>query len=308
MLHESVQFAMYQSQTTFHVVMVASEIDTPAPRIAIADLRTLDGIDQSVTLAQGEVQTGIHAWTAQHIVQQEQWHATRVVVAKGLDAQHDVSLVVGGLRFDVRGLRDDGRRTTQNQTAFHYSFIVHTPFEHLHHAVEVDVAIDEEDGVVGMVVTLGETTGVERGELLHLLARTQDVMTQRMPTEDQVFELVVNQFGRRVIITLYFVADDVDFTFYLVLGIFTAKNNVAKQVDSPRKVFALDSRIEHRIFLVGKGIQVASHTLQTIQDLQGRAPMGSLKRGVFAKVGQSFFAWCLMTGSGIDADATINHW
>ena len=55
MLHEPVQFTTYQSQTTLHIVMVASEIDTPATRIAIADLRALDGIDQSVALAQREV-------------------------------------------------------------------------------------------------------------------------------------------------------------------------------------------------------------------------------------------------------------
>ena len=55
MLHEPVQFTTYQSQTTLHIVMVASEIDTPATRIAIADLRALDGIDQSVTFAQRQV-------------------------------------------------------------------------------------------------------------------------------------------------------------------------------------------------------------------------------------------------------------
>ena len=101
MLHEPVQFTTYQSQTTLHIVMVASEIDTPATRIAIADLRALDGIDQSVTFAQRQVQTGIHAGSAQQVVQQEQRHASRVVVTKGLNTQHDMSLMVGSLRFEV---------------------------------------------------------------------------------------------------------------------------------------------------------------------------------------------------------------
>ena len=95
MLHESVQFAMHQSQATFHIVMVAPEIDTPATRITIADLCALDGIYQSVAFAQREVQAGIHARTTQHIVQQEERHATWIVVAEGLDTQHDVGLMVG---------------------------------------------------------------------------------------------------------------------------------------------------------------------------------------------------------------------
>ena len=37
-LHKSVEFAMHQSQATLHVMMVASEINAPTARIAIADL------------------------------------------------------------------------------------------------------------------------------------------------------------------------------------------------------------------------------------------------------------------------------
>ena len=50
-LHESIQFTVHQSQTAFHVVMVTPEIDTPTARITIANLRTFDSINQSVTLA-----------------------------------------------------------------------------------------------------------------------------------------------------------------------------------------------------------------------------------------------------------------
>ena len=44
-LHESVQLTTYQSQATFHVMMVTTEIDTPTACVAIADLRAFDGIN-----------------------------------------------------------------------------------------------------------------------------------------------------------------------------------------------------------------------------------------------------------------------
>ena len=53
-----------------------------------------------------------------------------------------------------------------------------------------------------------------------------------MILEDEVFELIVNQFGRRVVIAFYLVTDNVYLVFHLVLGVFTVKNDIAKQVDS----------------------------------------------------------------------------
>ena len=55
MLHHAVQLAVYQAQTAFHVVMVATEIDAPTARVAIAGHRTLDGIHQAVTLTERQV-------------------------------------------------------------------------------------------------------------------------------------------------------------------------------------------------------------------------------------------------------------
>ena len=132
-------------------------------------------------------------------------------------------------------------------------------------------------------------------------------MTQRMSTEDKVLKLVVDLFCRRVVVALDLVADDVDFTFYLMLGLFAAEDDVTKQIDSPGKVFALYGRIEHGVLLVGKGVEIASDTLQVIEDLQGRTTTRSLERRMFAKMGQSLLARCLMTGTGIDAYAAVNH-
>ena len=151
---------MHQSQTTLHIVMIASEIDTPTTCVAITDLRTLDGINQSIALAQRQVQASIHARTTKYVVQQEQRHALRVVIAESLDTQHDVGLMVGRMRFDVRGLKNDARGPRDDARGL-CSVLVHTPFEHFDHTAEVDVSIDKEDGIVGAVVALGKPSGIE---------------------------------------------------------------------------------------------------------------------------------------------------
>ena len=63
LLHQSVQLTAYQSAATFHIMRVATEIDTPAARVAIAYHAALHTIDQSVTLTQRQVQSGVETRT-----------------------------------------------------------------------------------------------------------------------------------------------------------------------------------------------------------------------------------------------------
>ena len=65
--------------------------------------------------------------------------------------------------------------------------------------VKSNIAISEEDGVVRAVVALGEATGIEGGKLLHLLAGSQNVMSQRMAPEDEVLELITLPSLREVV-------------------------------------------------------------------------------------------------------------
>ena len=98
-----------------------------------------------------------------------------------------------------------------------------------------------------------------------------------MILEYQILELVVDEFRWRVIIALYLVTDDVYLVAYLLLWINTTEDDVTQQVYRLVQMVFQDSRIEYRIFLIGKGIEVATHTLQTIQYLQGRALLSTLK-------------------------------
>ena len=50
LLHQTVQFMTYQTATTVDIMVIAAEIDAPDACITIGRHRTLNRIDQSVTL------------------------------------------------------------------------------------------------------------------------------------------------------------------------------------------------------------------------------------------------------------------
>lgn len=92
-LHEFIQLLANQSEATLHIVLIAAEINAPYARIAIRHHRTLYGVNQSVVLAQGEVQLGVHSRSAQHIVEQIERHSAAVVHIVGAGSNHHMSLM-----------------------------------------------------------------------------------------------------------------------------------------------------------------------------------------------------------------------
>lgn len=92
-LHELIQFLANQAEAALHVVLIAAEINAPNARIAISHHCALYGVNQSVVLAQGEVQLGVHSRSAQHIVEQIERHSAAVVHIVGAGSNHHMSLM-----------------------------------------------------------------------------------------------------------------------------------------------------------------------------------------------------------------------
>ena len=69
----------------------------------------------------------------------------------------------------------------------------------------------------------------------------------------------------------------------------------------------LDGGIKRGILLIGKGIQVATQLLQTIDNLDGVAMLGALKRQMLAEVSHTLLARQLITRAGSYLVATVNH-
>ena len=93
LLHELIQLLANQSEAALHIVLIASEIDAPGARVAIGNHRAFYGVNQSVMLSEGEVQLGVHARSAQHIVEQIERHSAVVVHIVSPGSYHHMSLM-----------------------------------------------------------------------------------------------------------------------------------------------------------------------------------------------------------------------
>lgn len=93
LLHNALKLFHHKTAAAVDVVGVATEIDTPHTGVAIANHSAVNGINQSVTLAQREVEAGVHAWSSQYVVEQVESHAPLVVDAVGTVANHHMRLM-----------------------------------------------------------------------------------------------------------------------------------------------------------------------------------------------------------------------
>ena len=132
-------------------------------------------------------------------------------------------------------------------------------------------------------------------------------MPQRRTLEEDILKLIINQFGRRIIIALYLIADYLHLLIYFRLRINRVEDDVGKQVHGPCDVLLQDGGVIHRALLVGVGIQVAAHTLQTVENVPCLAAFGALEGDVLAEVSQAFLARLLVAGAGIYLVAAIHH-
>ena len=293
----TIQLPTHQAPTLAHIVRVATEIDRPQPRIAIAHHRTVDRINQTMTLAQRQVQTRVHARAPQQVVQHVKRHAVGVIGMICPTAYHDMSLMGRQLPDDgpVSRRRTEGR---QRKALSHRGGTARSRTVHQRqHPAERHIAINKEHRVVRTIVAPGEALGVGRGVSTQLVGLSQYVMPQGMTLEDDVLKLVKNQFGRRVVVTLYLVTDHLHLTLYFVLRVGTVKDDVSQQVDSQSEVVTMNGGIKRGALLVSKSIQLAAHLLKRVDDLKRAAPLRSFEGDVLAEMSQSLFARLLVTRS-----------
>lgn len=93
------QLAVYEAAATFDVVGIAAVIDAPVAQVAVGGKVALYGIDEAVMFAKGKVEFGIHARTAEDVVEKIEWHTACVMDIASQSARHHVCLM-GALRDD----------------------------------------------------------------------------------------------------------------------------------------------------------------------------------------------------------------
>ena len=139
----------------------------------------------------------------------------------------------------------------------------------------------------------------------HTLFGAKNVVPQRMPLEEHVLELVEDELRRCVVIAFYLLADHRLLAFEFGFRIFAAEHDVGEQVDGAPYMLVEDGSIIGRGLLCRESVEVASHALQVVDDLHGRAVTGALEGHVFAEVGKSFLARQLVASAGSNLIAAI---
>ena len=177
----------------------------------------------------------------------------------------------------------------------------------LHQLLEINIPISEEYRIIRPIKLPCEAQRILSLESPNLLGSAQDIVPQRRTLEEDILELIVNQFGRRIIIALYLIADYLHLLIYFRLRINRVEDDVGKQVHGPCDVLLQDSRVIHRTLLVGVGIQVAAHALQTVENVPRLAALGALEGDVLAEVSQALLARLLVAGTGIYLITAIHH-
>ena len=177
----------------------------------------------------------------------------------------------------------------------------------LHQLLEINIPVCEEYRIIRPVKFPCEPQCILRLESPNLLGSAQDIMPQRRTLEEDILELIVNQFGRRIVIALNLIADYLHLLIYLRLRINRMEDDVGKQVHGSCDVLLQDGGVIHRALLVGVGIQVASHTLQTVEYVPGLSALGALEGDVLAEVSQALLTRFLVAGAGVYLIAAIHH-
>ena len=85
------------------------------------------------------------------------------------------------------------------------------------------------------------------------------------------------------------------------------EDDIRQHINSLGKVLLQYRRIIDRVFFRGKGIQIATHTLQTINHLQGMTTVRPLKSDMLTEMSQSLLSHFLITSSGSYDIAAIHH-
>ena len=132
-------------------------------------------------------------------------------------------------------------------------------------------------------------------------------MPKGMALEELVLELVVDQLCWCVVVTLYLVADHLYLLVDLLLRILTVEDDIRQEVDGLGEVLLRYSRIKHSILLVGKGVQLATHTLQSIDHLQGTAMLRTFEGHVLTEMRKSLFARQFVARADSQVITTPHH-
>ena len=164
-----------------------------------------------------------------------------------------------------------------------------------------------EDHAVGRV-----RAGEERADRVAVVASQrslapEDVVPELRAFEQQVFEGVVDQVGRRVLVGVDLVDDHLLLAFELPLGECRAEGDVGDQLRGLRKVAAQGRGVYRRVLLGGECVELSAELVE-IAAYHRRTLAGCpLEHRVLREVGDSRTVAGLVPRAALYAEGTIGH-
>src|SRR5574344_144211 len=112
-----------------------------------------------------------------------------------------------------------------------------------------------------------------------------------MAFEKDIFKIIVYEFGRGVVVTLYLIAYNFYFFVYFCLWKCTLENDVGKQVHGSVYMLFQYCRIVDGVFFVCISVKVAAYAFQTIEYVPCASVPGAFERHMFTEVCKSLIAF-----------------
>ena len=178
---------------------------------------------------------------------------------------------------------------------------------HTNHLLEGDAAVQEEHHVLGLIVALVEAGYIIGAVGAQAVRTAQDVPAQGVSVEDEVFKVVENLLAGGILVAVYLIAHHLYLVIHLPLGEGALEHNVGKQLGRTLEMLAHEGGIDNRLFLLGKGIQVAPHSFHTVQDVPGTAVAGALKQEVLQVVRHAALLRELIARAAVYHKAAVHH-
>ena len=180
-------------------------------------------------------------------------------------------------------------------------------FEEVDDAFPPQVSGDIEYHVVRAVPSAYKAQCIGRGVFAQPFAASQNVAPEGAAFEEHGLEIVEYQFRGGILVTLYFIADNLHFLVDFRLGIDTVEHQVGKNVHSIGEEIAEDGGIIYRFLLVGEGVEVASEAFQAVVDVETSPAFGAFESHVFDKMSHAGVGRLFVAGTGLDDVAAVDH-
>ena len=151
-----------------------------------------------------------------------------------------------------------------------------------------------EHHAVGGITRLHEVFEPLRSETLHITLGTQDIVSQGVALVGQFLVLVVNKLCRQVVVGVYLLYHHFALAFYLPFGEGAMEKDIGKEFETALEVLVERGGIDAGLLLGGEGVELASHTVDTVEDMVGATVFGAFEERVLDKMGHTLIGSALV--------------